>query len=54
MAQITNALALIHRIVSYCGQLVVNVTACREMLPDPGVYAECIQESFDEMRQATQ
>ena len=54
LANLANGLGLIHGIVSYCGQFMVNVTGCREMMPDPGVYARCIQASFEETLQATQ
>ncbi len=34
------------------GTISLSFTACREMLPDPAFYAECLQESFDELQQA--
>jgi diacylglycerol O-acyltransferase len=35
------------------GTITLSFTACREMLPDPAFYAQCLQESFDELRLAT-
>ncbi len=35
------------------GTITLSFTACREMLPDPGFYAQCLQESFDELREGT-
>ncbi|MCZ6828780.1 MAG: wax ester/triacylglycerol synthase family O-acyltransferase [Gammaproteobacteria bacterium] len=35
------------------GTITLSFTACREMLPDPAFYAECLQESFEELEQAT-
>jgi diacylglycerol O-acyltransferase len=35
------------------GTITLSFTACREMLPDPAFYAQCLQESFDELREAT-
>lgn len=35
------------------GTITLSFTACREMLPDPAFYAQCLQESFDELEQAT-
>jgi diacylglycerol O-acyltransferase len=46
-------MGLIHPITSYCGHLTIAFTSDREMLPDPAFYADCIQESFDELVRAT-
>ena len=34
---------------SYHGTMWICATACREMMPDPGFYAQCLRESFDEL-----
>ncbi|MFT4520843.1 MAG: diacylglycerol O-acyltransferase, partial [Halioglobus sp.] len=34
------------------GTINLSFTACRDMLPDPEFYAQCLQESFDELREA--
>jgi diacylglycerol O-acyltransferase / wax synthase len=38
-----------HCCLSYNGELTINVTADRAMLPDPSHYADCIAESFAEL-----
>lgn len=35
------------------GTVTLSFTACRDMMPDPGFYAECLQQSFDELYAAT-
>jgi len=35
------------------GTITLSFTACRDMMPDPAFYAQCLQESFDELREAT-
>lgn len=35
------------------GRITLSFTACRDMLPDPEFYAECLQQSFDELKKAT-
>ena len=35
------------------GTITLSFTACRDMLPDPEFYAQCLQESYDELRAAT-
>tara|TARA_R110002124_G_scaffold116300_1_gene272641 strand:+ start:3252 stop:4703 length:1452 start_codon:yes stop_codon:yes gene_type:complete len=34
------------------GTVNLSFTACRDMLPDPAFYAQCLQESFDELHAA--
>jgi WS/DGAT/MGAT family acyltransferase len=34
------------------GSVTLSFTACRDMLPDPGFYADCLQTSFEELREA--
>ena len=41
---------LTHGIGSYCGTLTFAVSAPREMLPDPTVYADCLERSFEALR----
>jgi diacylglycerol O-acyltransferase len=53
MGPIGDGLGLIHPVFSYCGQLTVSVTACRKLMPDPAFYAQCLQDSFDELKAAT-
>ena len=47
---VMDSMGLFHAITSYCGQLQITVTACREMLPDPAFYASCLRESIDEYK----
>ena len=44
---------LFHIVASYNGTISIGVTADRSALPDPGHYADCMQDSFDEMLDAT-
>jgi WS/DGAT/MGAT family acyltransferase len=53
MGPVGEGMGLIHPITSYCGELIIGATSCREMMPDPGFYADCIEESFDELVEAT-
>lgn len=52
LGPIQDGMGLIHPVFSYCGQISVSFTSCREMLPDPAFYSECIQASFDELAAA--
>jgi WS/DGAT/MGAT family acyltransferase len=53
MGPILDGMGLIHPIFSYCGEVTVSFTSCREMLPDPEFYEECLQASFDALSAAT-
>lgn len=53
MGPIGDGLGLIHPVFSYCGQITVSLTSCRKLMPDPAFYAECVQDSFDELKAAT-
>jgi hypothetical protein len=50
---ITDGMGLIHAVMSYCGDISISFTSCREMLPDPAVYADCLRESFGDLAAAT-
>ncbi len=45
-------IGLFHAVLSYNGAITIAVTACRDQMPDPSFYAECIEASFRELREA--
>ena len=53
IGMIVEGMGLIHPVLSYCGDITISFTSCREMLPDPDFYADCLQNSFDELSGAT-
>jgi WS/DGAT/MGAT family acyltransferase len=50
---VVDGLGLFIPILSYDGKLTIGVTSCREMMPDPGFFSECIQATFDELAAGT-
>ncbi|MDH3992758.1 MAG: wax ester/triacylglycerol synthase family O-acyltransferase [Gammaproteobacteria bacterium] len=46
---VLDGLGLFHAIGSYCGQFMISATSCRDMMPDPAFYRQCLQESFEEL-----
>jgi len=38
---------------SYLGTLWICITLCRDLLPDPGFFSQCMRESFQELLQAS-
>jgi WS/DGAT/MGAT family acyltransferase len=49
----TNGMGLVHGIGSYLDDINIIFTACREQLPDPDVYAACIDRSMAELLSLT-
>lgn len=47
-----HGLGLFQPVLSYNGQLTISAVACRDMMPDPSFYAQCLQTSFDELKAA--
>lgn len=47
---VADGLGLFHVISSYCGEFSISATSCREMMPDPGFYRECLLASFEDLR----
>ena len=41
-----------HTVFSYGGEVSIAFTACRDSLPDPAFYVECIEASFEDLRRA--
>ncbi|MGI9294920.1 MAG: WS/DGAT domain-containing protein, partial [Pseudomonadales bacterium] len=53
-APILDNMGLLHGILSQEGGLSISFNSCREMLPDPAFYAECINASFSELQTVTE
>ena len=49
---LTDGLGLGHVVQSYTDEASIAFTADREMMPDPEFYRECIEKSFEELREA--
>jgi hypothetical protein len=52
LAPIHDGVGIFHGVYSYCGKVFLSVTACREMLPDPSVYADGLRQSYEELCEA--
>ena len=44
---------LFHAVISGMGLISINFLSCREMIPDPDFYKQCLAESYDELEHAT-
>jgi len=50
---ITDGLGLAFAVTRYDGRLVISPTSCRELMPDPDVFAQCLRDSFQEYQALT-
>ncbi|RPI08522.1 MAG: wax ester/triacylglycerol synthase family O-acyltransferase, partial [Actinobacteria bacterium] len=50
---VVDGMGLINVITSYCDELVLAFTACREMMPDPAFYRECLADAWVALEEAT-
>ncbi|MEO0464522.1 MAG: wax ester/triacylglycerol synthase family O-acyltransferase [Pseudomonadota bacterium] len=46
---LTDGLGLAHVVQSYVDEAIISFTACRDIMPDPEFYSECLQASFDDL-----
>ncbi|MDX1704034.1 MAG: wax ester/triacylglycerol synthase family O-acyltransferase, partial [Altererythrobacter ishigakiensis] len=44
---LTDGLGLAHVVQSYVDEAYISFTACRDIMPDPEFYSQCLQDSFD-------
>ena len=49
---LTDGMGLGHVVQSYVKEATIAFTACRKVMPDPEFYAQCIEDSFNELRDA--
>jgi hypothetical protein len=45
---ISDGLGLAFAVTRYDGQVVISPTSCRELMPDPEAFAQCLRDSFQE------
>ena len=50
---LSQGMGLIMPITSYCGEITIGFTSCRNMIPDPDFFAECIKNSFEAFKKAS-
>ncbi len=52
MAVITDNLGISHAVTSYDGSMVIAPLSDRNIMPDPAFYRQCLEASFEELKQA--
>lgn len=51
---LTPGVGLFHLVFSYCGTMSVTILADRDILPNPGFYRQCMEESYRELKAAAE
>ncbi len=49
MLPISDGMGLAFAVTSYDGRIVISPTSCRELMPDPEAFAQCLRDSFQEL-----
>jgi len=44
---LTRTIGLVNSVTSYCGTLSISFTGCRDLIPDPNVYRDCLEASYN-------
>jgi hypothetical protein len=52
MTPLYDGMGLAHSVSSYVDDFLCQVTSCRELLPDPEFYMECLFDSLEELKKA--
>ncbi len=49
MLPVTDGMGLAFAVTSYDGRIIISPTSCRELMPDPERFAQCLRDSFQEL-----
>jgi len=52
LGPVTHGLGLFQPVIGYNGQITISAISCREMMPDPAFYCDCLTETFEDLRKA--
>ena len=52
LGPVAHGLGLFQPVIGYNGQITVSAISCREMMPDPAFYCDCLSESFEDLKKA--
>ena len=53
LGPVMDQVGLFHAVMSIGSSISIAFASCREMLPDPQFYRQCLRESFEALRDAT-
>ncbi len=50
---VVHGLGLFQPVLSYDNKITISAVSCREMMPDPAFYCDCLEKSFEALKDAT-
>jgi len=53
LGPVMDMMGLFHGVISGAGKISITFVSCRELMPDPQFYRECLQQSWEELEDAT-
>ena len=52
LGPVAHGLGLFQPVIGYNGQITISAISCREMMPDPAFYCDCLTETFEDLKKA--
>jgi len=52
LGPVAHGVGLFQPVIGYNGQITISVNSCRDMMPDPAFYCDCLTETFEDLRKA--
>jgi hypothetical protein len=52
LGPVAHGLGLFQPVIGYNGQITISVNSCRDMMPDPAFYCDCLTETFEDLKKA--
>jgi WS/DGAT/MGAT family acyltransferase len=52
LGPVTHGVGLFHAVLSYNNMITISISADRHMMPDPSFYADCLRDTFEELKAA--
>jgi WS/DGAT/MGAT family acyltransferase len=52
LGPVVHGIGLFQPVIGYNGQITVSAISCREMMPDPEFYCDCLTEAFEDLKNA--
>jgi len=52
LGPVAHGVGLFQPVIGYNGQITISVNSCRDMMPDPAFYCDCLTEAFEDLKKA--
>ena len=52
LGPVAHGVGLFQPVIGYNGQITISVNSCRDMMPDPAFYCDCLTETFEDLKKA--